>query len=385
MHLVAHRHAHRAVAQTAVLIVLSALAGCPTPIGRPQDAGPRNDAMALRFDAPGLDAFGADSSIHAMVVPEVCTNGIDEDRNGSIDDGCPCAVGTQRACWPGAPDYRRIGACTDGAQRCDSDGAAATWSECMGATLPTREIRDDGTDNNCDGATDEAGGICVPSEQQERTCDDGSDSDCDTAIDCDDPDCHMSPSCSMRCAAEETVCWGEVDDDCDGRIDCEDSDCASDVSCRSETDCGPGNVQTYRQRVLDPTRGASSIAMGDGAPPMTNGCEPGSCPTGQVRVVLPGGMSSCVPPPPMCPAGEYANYAGYSRWICTPPCEVIIHYGGLFGGLNVCTGRPPMTMCPVGETQTFVFETETWTCRPTCSNTTYDQVILDGEVVCIPC
>ena len=363
---------------------------CPAPVGRMVDANVRSDAGIPRgapgLDAPGLDAFGAvDSAVTAMVTPEVCTNGIDEDRNGSIDDGCPCAVGTSRACWPGAPDFRLVGLCTDGEQRCVSDGATATWSECMGAGLPTSEIRDDGIDNNCDGATDEAGALCWPSEQLERLCADGQDSDCDTATDCDDPDCRMSPSCGMRCATEETVCWGEVDDDCDMRVDCADPDCSGDPSCRPASDCPPGNVQTYRQRALEPTRGPSSISAGDNAPPMSNACEPGSCPRGQVRVVLPGGMASCVPPPPACPSGQFANYVGYASWACTPPCEIIIHYGGLFGGQNVCTGRPPDLMCPRGQTPTFVYETQRWTCRPTCMNTTYDLVTIGGEVVCIPC
>ena len=365
------------------------LVACPNPTGRNLDSGVRRDAPGLDApgrDAPGLDAFGAsDSAVLATVTPEICTNGIDEDRNGSIDDGCPCAVGTTRACWPGAPDFRRVGACSDGAQECNSDGVTATWSECGGARLPSREIRDDGIDNNCDGATDEAGGVCVPSEQQERSCDDGQDSDCDTAVDCDDPDCRMAPSCGMRCAAEETVCWGEVDDDCDMRIDCADPDCASDPSCGSPSDCAPGSVQTYRQRALDPSRGPSSISMGDGAPPITVMCEPGSCPRGQVRVVPAGGMPSCVPPPPPCPSGQFANYVGYATWECGPPCEIIIHYGGLFGGQNVCTGRPPTTSCPMGQVQTFDYATEAWLCRPICNNTTYDRIVIDGAVVCIPC
>ena len=361
------------------------LLGCPGPSGRSGDAGRGRDAAV--GDAPGLDAASGeelDSAVHAEGLEEICTNGVDEDRNGSIDDGCPCAVGTRRACWPGPPEMRTIGACTDGEQTCDSDGAMASWSLCGGATMPTREVRDDGTDNDCDGEADEAGGVCEPSEQQESVCDDGLDSDCDTAVDCDDPDCRAARACEMRCAAEETVCWGEVDDDCDMQLDCDDPDCASDPSCRPASDCPPGQVRTYRQRELGASAGASSIASGDGAPPMSQGCEDGTCPAGQVRVVLAGGRASCVPPPPECPEGRYANYTGYASWECDPPCEVIIHYGGIYGGLNVCTERPRIT-CPAGQSPTFVYETESWVCRPTCNNTLYDRVVLDGAVVCIPC
>ena len=366
--------------------MLVALAGCGTPTGRP-DAGRRVDASAL--DAPGLDAPGldvgseaVDSSVHAEVVMEICTNGVDEDRNGSIDDGCPCTVGTRRACWPGAPENRTVGACSDGEQTCDSDGVSAAWSLCRGAAMPVREVRGDHTDNDCDGTTDEPDAICVPSEQEETGCDDGLDSDCDTATDCDDPDCATARNCTSRCAAEEVVCWGGADDDCDMQIDCDDPDCAADPSCRM-SDCPPGQVTTYRQRTLPATGGGSSISTGDGQPPTTVGCEDGSCPTGQVRVVS-GATSVCVPPPPECPAGLYANYAGYARWTCEPPCELIVHYGGIYGGMNVCTGRPDLR-CPAGQSPTFVYETQEWSCRATCNNTLYDRIVLDGLVVCVPC
>jgi hypothetical protein len=367
----------------ACVVLLSA---CEAPLSRP-DAGRRDASGALdageTADAPGQDAPGLDGAIGAEIVPEVCTNGIDEDRNGSIDDGCPCAVGTRRACWPGAPEHRRVGTCTDGEQTCDSDGVTASWSLCGSATLPTREIRGDATDNDCDGAADEADAVCEPDEQRESVCDDGLDSDCDTATDCDDPDCRASRPCEMRCAAEEVVCWGLVDDDCDGAADCDDPDCSADPSCRTGGACPDGQVRTYRQRTLPASGGASSIAPGDGQPPTTSDCEDGSCPAGQVRVITET-MSVCVPPPPECPEGRYANYVGYDAWSCEPPCEIIIHYGGIYGGANVCTERPRLT-CPGGQSPTFVYETQTWECRPTCDNTLYDRILLDGAVVCVPC
>jgi hypothetical protein len=371
------------------LAMLAPSIGCDTPVSRP-DAG-RRDANEASLDAPGLDAPGLDAAsaddaaVQAMVTPEICTNGIDEDRNGSIDDGCPCAVGTRRACWPGAPEHRSVGACVDGEQTCDSDGVMAAFSECVGATMPTREVRANDTDDDCDGTTDEPDAVCEPSEQRESTCDDGLDSDCDTATDCDDPDCRAGSTgdCTMRCAAEEVVCWGEVDDDCDMRTDCEDPDCAADPSCRPGSDCPDGQVRTYRQRRLGASAGASSIAPGDGQPPMSNDCEDGSCPAGQVRVVT-ATMNVCVPPPPECPEGRYANYTGYASWDCEPPCEIIVHYGGIYGGLNVCTERPRLS-CPGGQSPTFVYETQEWVCRPTCDNTLYDRIVLDGAVVCVPC
>lgn len=359
------------------LIALT-LAGCGGPAGGRDGGLP--DARAIDGAVP----LGDGGVVTGEVLEEICTNGIDEDRNGSIDDGCPCVVGTRRACWPGPPDMRSVGACSDGEQTCDSDGSSAAYSLCMGASMPGREIRDDGLDNDCNGETDEPGGICVGTTQTEVACDDGRDDDCDTAIDCDDPDCAGSSDCTSHCNAEELVCWGGVDDDCDGSIDCDDPDCASDPSCGVEDDCLSGQVRTYRERRLDPTRGGSSIATGDGAPPTTVSCEDGTCPEGQVQVISGAGVRSCAPPPPACPDGRFANYAGYARWECRPPCEIIVHYGGIYGGQNVCTERP-RSSCPSGQSPTFVYETQTWVCRPTCNNTLYDQIVLEGQVVCIPC
>lgn len=357
------------------------LSGCPAPSLRGEPERRDTGADTARSD---LDAsVEVDSAVRALETPEICTNGVDEDRNGSIDDGCACGVGTRRACWPGPPDMRTIGACSDGEQTCDSDGVNAAWSTCRDARMPTREVRGDATDNDCDGATDEPDAVCEPTEQRETVCDDGLDTDCDTATDCADPDCRSAPLCERSCPPSEAVCWGGVDDDCDARIDCEDTDCAMDPSCRSEMDCPPGQVQTYRQRMLGASRGPSSIERGDGAPQTSAQCEDGSCPPGQVRVVA-GGRSLCVPPPSECPEGQSASYSGYAHWTCEPPCELIIHYGHIYGGQNVCAGWPDVR-CPDGQAPTFVFETQEWSCRPTCDNGLYDRIDLGGLLVCIPC
>ncbi|MBM4320515.1 MAG: hypothetical protein FJ125_11280, partial [Deltaproteobacteria bacterium] len=51
---------------------------------------------------------------------EACGNGADDDCDGEVDEGCACAVGSERAC-------RVEGRCGEGVQRC-LDGA---WGECL--------------------------------------------------------------------------------------------------------------------------------------------------------------------------------------------------------------------------------------------------------------
>jgi len=79
-------------------------------------------------------------------------DGRDDDCDGQVDEGCPCRPGEMRACFPGAPDRRGVGACRDGMMRCTELGA---WvgNECQGATAPARETCD-GRDEDCNGAID---------------------------------------------------------------------------------------------------------------------------------------------------------------------------------------------------------------------------------------
>jgi len=111
----------------------------------------------------------------------------------------------------------------------------------------------------------------------------------------------------------------------------------------------------------------------------------GSCPDGQVAVVLVGGTRTCVPPPPECPAGTFPNYVASGRWRCDGPCDLIIHYGSIYGGRNVCAPDVPTTPCGSGQSWTFREESETWECRSTCDNTLYDRITVGGGVVCVPC
>lgn len=80
-------------------------------------------------------------------------NGLDDNCNGQVDEGCPCAPGEMRSCFPGAADRRGIGVCRDGMMRCTELGA---WvgNECTGAT-PARDETCDGRDEDCDGSIDD--------------------------------------------------------------------------------------------------------------------------------------------------------------------------------------------------------------------------------------
>ncbi len=228
-------------------VVLALLAGCNplplTPSGGGMDGGPSGPGMT----GPGPSGPGPSGPGPAMAGGELCGNGIDDDNDRMVDDGCLCTVGATQACWVGQRVHRGVGECRDGRMTCqDMGGGRSAWGACSGNVAPAAEVPGDMKDQDCNGADATPG--CTAAEFE--NCTNGVDDDCDGLVDnrdwdsgcstCNpagftigrackgrDFDCGGPISCTdMACrGGNEIDCRDSYDNDCDGMVDCMDADC----------------------------------------------------------------------------------------------------------------------------------------------------------------
>jgi hypothetical protein len=120
----------------------------------------RTDDTTLACSAPdGYSVLSGDcdetrGSVHPGTTdgPIVNCNMLDDDCDGTVDNGCSCAEGATRPC--GEPDgmggFTDRGECAIGVQRC----VGGVWAECVGGIRSTAEVCD-GEDDDCDGNLDD--------------------------------------------------------------------------------------------------------------------------------------------------------------------------------------------------------------------------------------
>jgi hypothetical protein len=255
---------------------------------------PCGPPMALGACRPGIEACSAGAwnecvgAVEAQL--EVCDGeGVDENCDGSVNEGCGCTSGATQPCGDGD------GTCKQGTQTC----IGGQWdAECVGMIGPAKEVCDaEMLDEDCDGVQnqncdciegteevcqDNDSGACAPGV---RSCVNGQWSSCSGAV------MPQTESCDM------------VDNDCDNAVD-EDScssgqqcvngrcvDCAGDSDCSEmEDDCNLGACQNGTCRRTPKVRG--------------NACEAGLCDRGTCHDVECFSQSDCSDTGARCTDGQ---------------------------------------------------------------------------------
>ncbi|MBI5535370.1 MAG: hypothetical protein HY898_21760 [Deltaproteobacteria bacterium] len=167
-------------------------------------AGHSNDSLPVG-DAP---ASGADA----------CGDGLDDDGNDKVDDGCPCVPGKTQPCFAGNPKLAGVGPCVKGTQQCiasqNKEFNTGTWGDCKGSGSASQESCN-GVDDDCNGVVDDG---CE--------CHDGQVQDCTTA-----------------CGSGTQSCAGGKWSDCDGPQPNQNGNCAvvitQNLSVNGDCVCAP--------------------------------------------------------------------------------------------------------------------------------------------------
>lgn len=232
------------------------------------------------------DCNDSSSAIHPGAT-ETC-DGLDNNCDSSIDEGCDCVNGSTRTCGSDA------GECRPGTQTCSS----GRWALCS-ATGPETEVCD-GLDNDCNGSIDNGascadranatascgGGRCIYTCGADfEDCDSSTANGCEANLlsnsshcgecgnDCGTGSCESGTCVAAGCALE--ICDG-VDNDCDASIDegCGGAEWCSSSSCEISDIAAPNGrsghtaVWTGSEMIVwggSTSRGALRYFLHDGA------------------------------------------------------------------------------------------------------------------------
>ena len=170
------------------------------------------------------DGGGTGTDVGSTGSTESMCDGFDSDFDGRVDEGCSCTPGETQACYPGEAATLMVGPCEFGTQGCDGAGEFGTWTECLGAVVPTEDDCGDRLDDDCNGSPDD-GPACVCGTGDSRPCYDGPGYSRGVGTCADgQQECSTVPGVGWGECLDDVLPRGEIcsngrDDDCNGAVD----------------------------------------------------------------------------------------------------------------------------------------------------------------------
>ena len=293
------------------------------------------------------------SSAQNPFLKEVCGDNVDNNCDGSIDEGCACTGAQTLSCYAGPPGTRGFGVCVDGTQTCLN----GKWDTCRNSVGPTAEQCKDGYDNNCDGSIDEG---CP--------CDAGSQRFCyiKSVTLVGEPATAISPPLKGECRAGTQICvgtaWGActgavlakaetcngLDDDCDGVFDN-----GFDADGDGFTTCGTKHDSC--------TLGVASVVIGGGVAPQfidcddakanVHPCQNNRCDDGGLDTNCSGQVDICADAASCQALGYFDAFSGATDGAGAPRC---LFNGKSFtpicGGADSSVCNDPSVVCTAAPT-----------------------------------
>jgi len=134
---------------------------CDGRVDEAQDLGSQVCGVGACRQKTPVCVGGAPAACVPLPPKDETCNGIDDDCDGEIDEGCECQDGASLDCWEGEARQLGVGLCSAGKRVC----AGGRWSStCEEQVLPAEEICGDGLDQDCDGEIDEGCGTDGPGD-----------------------------------------------------------------------------------------------------------------------------------------------------------------------------------------------------------------------------
>jgi len=176
-------------------------------------------------DGNNLDCNDGNVNINPGL-SEMCGDNLDNNCNGSIDEGCPSDLDNDGF------DNANPGSLGD-------DGLPIDCRDDIFAINPDATEICDFVDNNCNGQIDENCSVDLDEDDYDNT-NPGSPGDDGRPIDCNDNDNTVHPNAFEICDGKDNDCDGSIDEsdgDCNNGEVCSLGSCSA-VTCDSDNDCG---------------------------------------------------------------------------------------------------------------------------------------------------